>query len=189
MQGHSTGSPPLAPGAGGGPPDLQDGYPRTLEQAQALEKHQVGRSQHNVNPPTLTLPPPHPAAHTPWTRTQRVTVALNITLPERVLLAKMLARRTCADCGKGYNLANIKEGDLDMPPLLPKPSDCDRCHGKPRLVVRDDDKEDIVKARFGVYHTSTAPLIDFYTRAGLLQTFDVKKGLDDTPRLFKELGI
>lgn len=47
------------------------------------------------------------------------------------------------DAGKGYNIANIKEGDLDMPPLLPKPSDCDKCHGKPRLIIRDDDKEEV----------------------------------------------
>ena len=41
---------------------------------------------------------------------QTVSLALNISLPEHVLMAKMLARRTCGDCGKGYNLANIKEG-------------------------------------------------------------------------------
>jgi hypothetical protein len=26
-------------------------------------------------------------------------------------MAKMLARRVCGDCGRGYNLANIKEGE------------------------------------------------------------------------------
>lgn len=43
---------------------------------------------------------------------QKISVALNISLPEHVLMAKMLARRSCADCGKGYNLANIKEGEM-----------------------------------------------------------------------------
>jgi adenylate kinase len=57
---------------------------------------------------------------------QAVRVVLNITLPERVLMEKMLARRTCADCGRGYNLANIKEGAAagakmcrQLPPSLP----------------------------------------------------------------------
>ncbi|TNY89835.1 nucleoside monophosphate kinase, partial [Vibrio parahaemolyticus] len=30
------------------------------------------------------------------------------------------------------------------------------------LVVRDDDKEETVRARLGVYHEQTAPLIDYY---------------------------
>lgn len=114
---------------------------------------------------------------------------VNITLPMHVLMTKMLARRTCGDCGKGYNIATIKEGDLDMPPLLPKPSDCTKCNGQPRLVIRDDDKEEIVKDRMVIYEKSTAPLIEYYKAKGLLQDFPVKKGLDDTPRLFKELNI
>ena len=30
------------------------------------------------------------------------------------------------------------------------------------LVVRDDDKEETVRARLGVYHSQTAPLIEYY---------------------------
>ncbi|MDF5415205.1 adenylate kinase, partial [Vibrio parahaemolyticus] len=30
------------------------------------------------------------------------------------------------------------------------------------LVVRDDDKEETVRARLGVYHEQTAPLINYY---------------------------
>ena len=43
---------------------------------------------------------------------QSITHVVNITLPEHVLMAKMLARRVCADCGRGYNIANIQEGTL-----------------------------------------------------------------------------
>lgn len=76
-----------------------------------------------------------------------------------------------------------------MPPLLPKPSDCDKCHGKPNLVQRDDDKEAVVTERMKVYHAQTAPLIAFYSGQSKLQDFNVKKGIDDTPRLFKEMGL
>lgn len=104
-------------------------------------------------------------------------------------MAKMLARRVCADCGKGYNIADIQEGDLCMPPLLPKPSDCDVCHGKPNLVQRDDDKEAVVTERLKIYQAETAPLIDYYGKQGKLQNFAVKKGLDDLPRFYKECGF
>jgi hypothetical protein len=72
--------PPPPPPLLAAPLALQDGFPRTTQQAKELDSFQtVGR-------------------------------VVNITLPEHVLMAKMLARRTCADCGRGYNLANIKEG-------------------------------------------------------------------------------
>jgi adenylate kinase family enzyme len=80
-------------------------------------------------------------------------------------------------------------GDLDMPPLLPKPSDCDKCHGKPRLEQRVDDTEAVVRDRLVIYNRDTSPLIDYYRKQGKLQDFAVKKGLDDMPRLLTELGI
>jgi adenylate kinase len=76
-----------------------------------------------------------------------------------------------------------------MPPLLPKPSDCDKCHGKPRLEQRADDTEAVVKDRLVIYNRDTSPLIAHYRQQGKLQDFAVKKGLDDTPRLLAELGI
>ena len=76
-----------------------------------------------------------------------------------------------------------------MPPLLPKPGDCDKCHGKPNLVIRSDDTESVVKERFVVYNKQTSPLIEYYTKQGKLQDFHVRKGIDDMPRLVAELGI
>jgi adenylate kinase len=138
---------------------LQDGYPRTVQQAKDLDA------------------------------AQSVSRVLNITLPESVLMTKLLGRRVCGDCGKNYNLAAIHEGDLDMPPLLPKPSDCAKCVGKPRLEIRADDTEAVVTARMKVYHAQTAPLIAYYQKQGKLQDFAVKKGIADLPRLQKELGM
>jgi hypothetical protein len=169
----------------------QDGFPRTLQQAEDLEGIRV-RARATLPPPrslramhSLRPPPLLPATPAP----QSVSRVVNITLPEHVLMAKMLARRVCADCGRGYNVAAIKEGDLDMPPLLPKPSDCDKCHGAPKLITRADDTEDVVKARMVVYHAETAPLVAFYRARGKLQDFAVRKGLDDMPRLVNELGL
>ena len=76
-----------------------------------------------------------------------------------------------------------------MPPLLPKPSDCDKCHGKPRLEQRAYDTEAVVKDRLVIYNRETSPLIEYFKKQGKLQDFNVKKGLDDTPRLMQELGI
>ena len=47
---------------------------------------------------------------------------------------------------------------------------CDECGGE--LYQRDDDKPETVRARLRVYHEQTAPLIDYYRRAGLLVEVD-----------------
>jgi adenylate kinase len=114
---------------------------------------------------------------------------LNITLPEDVLITKLLGRRVCGDCGKNYNVAAIHTADLDMPPLLPKPSDCSKCEGKPRLEIRADDTEAVVRERMVVYGKQTQPLIEYYSKQGKLKDFAVKKGFGDLPRLKGEMGI
>lgn len=45
---------------------------------------------------------------------------INLELPQNILIEKAVARRTCQDCGEGYNLADIRIGSIEMPPLLPK---------------------------------------------------------------------
>ena len=50
----------------------------------------------------------------------KLDFVLNLELPQEILVQKACARRACADCGEGYNLANIQNGELNMPPLLPK---------------------------------------------------------------------
>ena len=47
---------------------------------------------------------------------------------------------------------------------------CDKCGQE--LVLRDDDKPETVKNRLDVYHAQTQPLIDFYTKKGVLKTVD-----------------
>lgn len=53
----------------------------------------------------------------------------------------------CSDCGAGYNVAMIRNGEFDMPPLLPRVEGiCDSCGGS-SIVQRSDDKVEVVKER------------------------------------------
>ena len=47
---------------------------------------------------------------------------------------------------------------------------CDKCGGK--LIIRKDDKPETIKDRLAVYHEQTAPLADYYRKAGKLFTVD-----------------
>ena len=40
------------------------------------------------------------------------------------------------------------------------------------LIVRDDDKPDVVRHRLDQYHEKTAPLVDYYKKQGLLNRID-----------------
>ena len=47
------------------------------------------------------------------------------------------------------------------------------------LVLRDDDKAETVLKRLQVYHDQTQPLIEFYTRKGILKTVDGTRDMKD----------
>ena len=54
---------------------------------------------------------------------------------------------------------------------------CDRCGGE--LFQRDDDRSESIKVRLEAYERSTAPLIDFYQKLGLLLQVDASGTPDE----------
>jgi len=91
-------------------------------------------------------------------------------------------RRNCANCRRGYNLADIDLPGIRMTPLAPKvPGVCDSCGGP--LVQRADDKEDVIKRRLKIYHEATEPLKAYYQSQNKLVTFEVRRGKKDWPLL------
>ena len=47
------------------------------------------------------------------------------------------------------------------------------------MILRDDDKPETVEQRLRVYHEQTQPLIDYYTKEGILKEVDVTIDLED----------
>jgi len=88
-----------------------------------------------------------------------LTAVLNYRLPLNEIVARLSGRRTCQGCKAVYHVS-------ERPPKLV--GTCDRCGGK--LFQREDDRPESVKVRLETYEKSTAPLIDFYQRSGLLVT-------------------
>ena len=54
------------------------------------------------------------------------------------------------------------------------------------MIQRDDDKESVIRNRLSVFHTQTAPLIDYYTRKGLLITVDATGGRDAVLKILEK---
>jgi adenylate kinase len=130
---------------------LLDGFPRTVKQAEMLEK--LGK----------------------------VSAAMNFFLRDDILIEKLAGRRECDKCHIPYNVATIKRDGYDMEPLLPKKdvNTCDACGGK--LIQREDDTEKVIKDRLGVYKSKTFPLEEYYKKKGIFIEYEPKRGVTDYP--------
>jgi adenylate kinase len=84
---------------------------------------------------------------------------ISICVEKDELLERVTGRRTCRSCGKGYNVT------FDPPKVN---GICDECNGE--LYQRDDDSEETMRKRLGVYEEQTAPLIAYYAQQSLLRT-------------------
>ena len=105
---------------------ILDGFPRTVEQAQALGSF------------------------------AKIDAAINLDVPDEVLVARLSGRRVCPLCGAPYHVDRLdgtKVCKVDATPL----------------IQRDDDKPETVLNRLQVYHQKTAPLIDYYANEGMLK--------------------
>ena len=91
----------------------------------------------------------------------KIDYAIDVDVPDENIIKRMGGRRACLSCGATYHIEHV-------PPK--KEGICDKCGSE--LVLRDDDKPETVKNRLNVYHEQTQPLIDFYTRKGVLKTVD-----------------
>jgi adenylate kinase len=87
---------------------------------------------------------------------------LLIEVSDEEVLRRLGGRRTCSKDG-----SHIYHVEFD-PPKHPDTCDID---GSP-LVVRDDDKPEVIKHRLDQYHDKTEPLIDYYDEKGLLRRID-----------------
>jgi adenylate kinase len=128
---------------------ILDGFPRNLAQAHALERL------------LTSLRKPLDAV-----------VQLEVDYGE--LVRRIAGRRTCADCGRVFNL-------LTSPPAADEAL-CPKTGAPHRLVQRPDDNEATVAERLRVYDEKTRPLIDFYRARGLLRVINAEGDVDEVTR-------
>lgn len=99
---------------------------------------------------------------------QKMDYAIDVDVPDENIVNRMGGRRACINCGATYHIVSI-------PPK--KEGICDTCGNE--LVLRDDDKPETVQKRLNVYHEQTQPLIDYYTKQGILKSVDGTQPMED----------
>ena len=97
-----------------------------------------------------------------------IDFAIDVDVPDENIVRRMSGRRACLSCGATYHIEHIPPKQEGV---------CDTC-GQP-LVLRDDDKPETVLKRLKVYHEQTQPLIDFYTKKGVLRSVDGTVDMND----------
>ncbi len=125
---------------------ILDGYPRSLEQAYALDDilNEIDKN--------LFVRP----------------YVFYFDVDQKQLVERLVNRRSCSKCGAIYNLKTMS---------LTDETKCKKCGGE--LIRRDDDTEETANKRFTTYLEQTAPLIDLYSKRGLLIKLDASLSIDE----------
>jgi len=107
----------------------------------------------------------------------RLPIVIRIEVDYNKLLLRITGRRTCPTCGRIYNVHS-------RPPLVDEICDVDGT----KLVMRDDDREEVIRERLDAYERQTKPVAEYYERLGRLATIDGDQPVDDvTARILKEI--
>ena len=115
---------------------LLDGFPRTIEQADALAQIMADLGS-------------------------QIDAVIDIQVDKSLLLDRLTGRRVCKGCGATYHVINNPSKVADI---------CDKCGGE--LYQRKDDNAETVGSRLDVYEAQTAPLIEYYTKKGLIKNIE-----------------
>jgi len=78
-------------------------------------------------------------------------VVIQLLVDYTQLLLRLTGRRSCPTCGRLYNIHF-------QPPLVDELCDLDGS----KLVIRNDDREDVISERLAAYDTQTRPVADYY---------------------------
>ncbi len=79
-------------------------------------------------------------------------VVVYLDVDYNIIVARLTARRSCPKCGAVYNL-------VSKPPKAGGLCEVDDTP----VVIRDDDKEEVIRQRFANYEKQTQPLVEFFS--------------------------
>jgi adenylate kinase len=99
-------------------------------------------------------------------------VVIHLDVPDDVLVGRMVSRRQCSKCGQMFNILSKRPKSAGL---------CDD-DGAP-LVVRKDDREDVIRERLRAYKELTRPVLGHYPSDRYFQI----SGDRSEPYIFEEI--
>jgi adenylate kinase len=88
---------------------------------------------------------------------QPLDAVLLLDVRNETLMQRLAGRRICPKCGTVYNVHSLPEGETTC------------AKDGTELYQRPDDKEEVIGKRLSVYDQQTKPLVNHYSKLGLLR--------------------
>ena len=129
-----------------------DGFPRTVAQAEALDRLLAERGL-------------------------KIDAAIEVQVPDAMIVDRITGRYTCAACGAGYHEKFQKPKIEGV---------CDRCGGR-EFARRPDDRIEVVQSRLDAYHRQTAPILPHYEGKGILYRIDGSLPIAEVTRKLRDV--
>lgn len=98
---------------------------------------------------------------------QPLDAVLLLDVRKQTLMQRLAGRRVCPKCGAVYNVHTMAEGTTTC------------ANDGTELYQRPDDSEDVIGKRLEVYERQTRPLVEHYSKLGLLRAIAGEGDLDD----------
>jgi len=103
----------------------------------------------------------------------RPETAFEFKVSEQEIWRRLSGRMVCLQCGAVYNINNNRPQADGL---------CDLCGSK--LVVREDDRPEVIRERIRLYLETIAPLIDYYSSKNVLFEINAE---DTTENIFRAI--
>ncbi|HEM47327.1 MAG TPA: adenylate kinase [Alphaproteobacteria bacterium] len=114
-----------------------------------------------------TLPQAEALAKMLDERHTEIDIALLVDVDFEAIVERLTSRRVCPACNAVFNLKTMPDaGEI-----------CAKCGGN--LVKRPDDEEETVRRRLDVYEKQTAPVVEHYRNAGILERVEGAGDIDE----------
>jgi len=102
-------------------------------------------------------------------------VVIHLAVDYNVIIARLTGRRQCPHCGTLYNV-------ISQPPRVDELCDLDG-HG---LIIREDDREEVIRERLNAYERQTRPVLEHFRAAGR-RVAEIQAGDDPPEAIYRKI--
>ena len=103
------------------------------------------------------------------------TVVIHLVVDYNEVIARLTGRRQCPVCGTLYNVSS-------KPPKVAGVCDLEGA----ALIIREDDREEVIRERLDAYEKQTRPLIEFFRETGK-RLYDVDASHEVPEAVFRKV--
>jgi adenylate kinase len=101
-------------------------------------------------------------------------IVIQLLVDYNQLLLRIAGRRSCPTCGRTYNIHT-------QPPLADELCDVDGT----KLLIREDDREEVIAGRLATYEKQTSPVADYYRAQNRLIAINADRPMEEvTAQIF-----